>query len=140
MQVKVRALLWHGDLLIVARESHQGVPRLSIPGGRPRPHETLLYALEREVREETGLEIEVGRLLYVAECVSRYGLADTILIFGASPTTPVELERVELVDPDSAGAADVLPPVVDEVARDRPGPSAPRWLGNVWKPPPPAAG
>jgi ADP-ribose pyrophosphatase YjhB (NUDIX family) len=99
----------------------------------------MIHALEREVREETGIEIEVGRLPYVAECVNGYGLQDAILILDASPTAPVELERVALVDPDCAEATDVLPPVIHEVARDRREPPAVRWLGNVWRPPRPRA-
>lgn len=49
MQVKVRALMWHGDHVIVARESRQGRPHLTLPGGRPRPNEALVDALARDV-------------------------------------------------------------------------------------------
>ena len=55
MQVKVRALIWHGDRVIVARESRQGRPHLTLPGGRPHAHEALVDALAREVREATGV-------------------------------------------------------------------------------------
>jgi ADP-ribose pyrophosphatase YjhB (NUDIX family) len=134
MQVKARAIIWHGDRVIVARESRQGTEHLTIPGGRPRPRESVMDALAREVREETGLEIHVGRLLYVAECVNSYSLQDLILVFSASPATAIDLERVALVDPRHAGAASVLPPLLGEVARDAPGPPYVRWLGNLWRP------
>lgn len=62
MQVKVRALIWHGDRVVVARESRQGKQHLTLPGGRPKPHEALVDALAREVLEETGLQIAAGRL------------------------------------------------------------------------------
>lgn len=133
MQVKVRAIIWHGDQVIVARESRQGQPHLTLPGGRPRPHEALVNALTREVREETGLEIHVGRLLYVAECVNSYSLQELILIFTASTTSAIDRERVQFVHPRDAQAANVLPPLLDEVARDVMGPPAARWLGNVYK-------
>jgi ADP-ribose pyrophosphatase YjhB (NUDIX family) len=132
MQVKVRALIWHGDQIIVARESRQGRPHLTLPGGRPRSHETLVGALMREVREETGLEIQVGRLLYVAECVNGFSLQELILIFTASPTSTIDPACVELVHPRD-DEANVLPPVLSEIARDVTGPPAARWLGNVYR-------
>jgi ADP-ribose pyrophosphatase YjhB (NUDIX family) len=134
MQVKVRALIWHGDRVIVARESRQGRAHLTLPGGRPRPHEKLVDALTREVREETGLEINVGRLLYVAECVNGFSLQELILIFTASATSAVDPGRVEFVHPRD-DEPDLLPPVLEEIAQDVTGPPAARWLGNVYRPP-----
>jgi ADP-ribose pyrophosphatase YjhB (NUDIX family) len=133
MKVKVRALIWHGDRVIVARESRQGRPHLTLPGGRPRPHEALVDALTREVREETGLEIHVGRLLYVAECVNGISLHELILIFTASAVSTIDPARVEFVHPRDDDVQ-VLPPVLEEIARDVTGPPAARWLGNIYRP------
>lgn len=38
-----------------------------VPGGRINPEEPLLFGLQREVREECGLEVEIGELLAVNE-------------------------------------------------------------------------
>jgi 8-oxo-dGTP pyrophosphatase MutT (NUDIX family) len=39
----------------------------ALPGGRPELFETSAAALEREMREEIGVDVEVGRLLWVME-------------------------------------------------------------------------
>lgn len=134
MEVKVRALIWHHDRVVVARESRRAEPHLSLPGGRPKQGELLLDALAREVLEETGMRIRAGRLLYVAECVNSYGMQDLNLIFAAAAIDPVDEQTVVLVDPADAGELPVLPPILDAIADDAPGPATARLLGNVWQP------
>lgn len=52
-----------GRLLLVRRSRPPAAGRWSLPGGRVEPGETPEQALVREVGEETGLEVEVGRRL-----------------------------------------------------------------------------
>jgi mutator protein MutT len=52
-----------GRLLVVRRAHEPGAGRWSIPGGRVEPGETDEQAVMREAREETGLDVSVGRLL-----------------------------------------------------------------------------
>jgi 8-oxo-dGTP diphosphatase len=54
-------------LLLVLRATSPGEGRWSIPGGRVEAGETLSEALRREVHEETGIEVEAGELIGVAE-------------------------------------------------------------------------
>ena len=52
-----------GRLLLIKRGHAPSAGLWSLPGGRIEPGETDAEALVREIREETGLMIEAGRLL-----------------------------------------------------------------------------
>ena len=52
-----------GRLLMIKRGHDPGAGLWSIPGGRIEPGETDAEALVREMREETNLTVQVGRLL-----------------------------------------------------------------------------
>lgn len=58
-----------GELLMVRRGKDPGKGLWTVPGGRLEKGEYLQDALVREVREETGLEIEVGQLLGIFEVI-----------------------------------------------------------------------
>ena len=132
MRVEVRAVIFLDGRLVVTEETRQGEPHAALPGGRVERWESLEEALVREVREETGLLVEPGPLLYIAEVVSRYKLHDLNVVFLAEPKEPIEPTRIGLVDP--ALADGVRPPILAEIARDAGAgwPQQPRWLGNLW--------
>jgi ADP-ribose pyrophosphatase YjhB (NUDIX family) len=60
-----------GRLLVIERGRPPGVGLITIPGGKVELGETLAAACAREVREETGLEVEVGPLVEVVEKIAR---------------------------------------------------------------------
>jgi ADP-ribose pyrophosphatase YjhB (NUDIX family) len=56
-----------GRVLLVERGKAPSLGLWSVPGGKLEPRETLAQAVAREVREETGLVVEVGTLACVLE-------------------------------------------------------------------------
>jgi ADP-ribose pyrophosphatase YjhB (NUDIX family) len=98
-----------GDLLLVRRARDPGKDKLGLPGGFIDLEETAEGALRREVREETGLEIEA--VAYLASFPNRYVYQDIAvpvldLFFtgqvrsfaAARPLT--EVRALEIVAPD----------------------------------------
>jgi len=58
------AIFDEGGRILCVRANY-GAMSWTTPGGRVEPRESPLDALKREVREETGLEVELGELLGV---------------------------------------------------------------------------
>jgi len=59
--VGVSALIVRDGLVLLVRRGKEPFTGFwSLPGGRVEPGETMQDAVKREVREETGLDIEVG--------------------------------------------------------------------------------
>jgi len=65
-----------GRLLMIKRGHEPGAGLWSIPGGRIEPGETDAEAVVREMIEETGLTVEVGRLI---GRVQRPGLSGAVI-------------------------------------------------------------
>ena len=65
MSVRVAAVVVRDGRVLLARHEKRGESYWVLPGGGVEPSETVAEALVRELREEAGLEIEVGELLFV---------------------------------------------------------------------------
>ena len=60
-----------GKAIIIKRAHEPYTGQWSIPGGRVELGEPLAAAVRREMREETGLEVDVGPLIEVFERIQR---------------------------------------------------------------------
>ncbi|MEM3956177.1 MAG: NUDIX hydrolase [Candidatus Bathyarchaeia archaeon] len=56
-----------GKILLIRRANEPGKGLWSIPGGLVEVGERIVDAVKREVEEETGIKVEVGRLIDVVE-------------------------------------------------------------------------
>jgi 8-oxo-dGTP diphosphatase len=69
--VGVGAAIWNNrhEVLLIRRTKEPRKGQWSLPGGKVEFGESLHLALKREIREETGLEIEIVGLIDVAETI-----------------------------------------------------------------------
>jgi 8-oxo-dGTP diphosphatase len=69
--VAVAAAVWSakGEVLLIRRLNPPRAGQWSLPGGKVERGEALESAVHREIREETGLEVEILGLAGVAEIV-----------------------------------------------------------------------
>lgn len=65
-----------GKILVVNKKGGPYTNRYDLPGGTVEPHEPLVHALHRELKEETGLDVEVARNLGVRDYVVPYKMED----------------------------------------------------------------
>ena len=70
-QIGVGAVVFNrdGEVLLVKRKNEPSKNMWTIPGGKLMAGETLKQTAEREIFEETGVEIEAGEIIYTFELV-----------------------------------------------------------------------
>lgn len=78
-----------GNILFV--EEMEGRPGLALPGGRLHEGEQPIEGLRREIREEIGVEINVGRLVDCEVFKSASGANHFITVFEATLKDDAEL-------------------------------------------------
>lgn len=105
-----------GHLLVVQRGRGVATGRWSLPGGRVEPGETLAAAVIRELREETGLDVEVGPLCGIAERISEqahYVIIDYWVHASGAATPGDDARAVDWVDRGGLDALDLVDGLVD---------------------------
>jgi 8-oxo-dGTP diphosphatase len=115
-----------------------------LPGGRPRPHESMGACVRREAREETGLDIQpVGcaLVLEVNDPQTRQRLVELVFLAeefdAAAMATGEPGRRPQWVRWEDLKDVALYPPIagfLPDLAR-RGGKYA-RYLGNMWRPGP----
>ena len=65
--VRVAAVIDRAGMLLTHQAEERGQIYHALPGGHLEAGETTAACLGRELMEEFGVEVEVGRLLYIAE-------------------------------------------------------------------------
>lgn len=138
--LRCSTIIFRRDAVLLVHRPEQG--DWVLPGGRPRPHEGALACARREIREETGLEIDPGRCAFVLDTIDPSGRHRTIEMVFLSPDQPTGQpagsepgREPAFVSLGRLGGLTMHPPLAGHLrgVHDRRDRTVP-YLGNMWRP------
>lgn len=70
----VGALVMKNDEILLVQRGHAPMAgEWAVPGGKVEYGETMAAAVRREIREETGIDVETGEMVYMFESIAEDG-------------------------------------------------------------------
>lgn len=121
--VAMKAIIVNDGKILLLRESAEHdtntkAGKYQFPGGRIDPGEPFADGLRREIKEETGMEVEIGEPFYVGEWFpvikgAPHHIVAVFLICKPSTTEVViseEHDAYEWADPEVAQKIDIMMP------------------------------
>jgi 8-oxo-dGTP diphosphatase len=145
VELRCSAIVFRGDAVLLLRRSRDGATDWVLPGGHPRPREGTAACVEREVLEETGLQVDAGGVAFLLETTDPAGERRLVeLVFLASEqsthTAPRTLEpglEPVFVPVEHTPALVLRPPLAGYLRglhREQRRSTA-AYLGNLWRHP-----
>jgi len=120
-------VLIDGRVLLIKRRFEPLAGRWSLPGGTLEVGETLAEGLARELKEETGLDVDVGPVVDVFDRITRdpdgrtrfhYVLVDYLCHpRGGEPVAGSDVSEVALVEIDDLARYELTPKTIEVITR-----------------------
>lgn len=115
MKVRPSALIWRQNApqtdVLLMRYCYGGQDVFALPGGNPDRDETLPQTIQREIREELGVSVEVGEMILAGEMLLTQRNDDVLhVVFAAR-----DLQGEPVLNPDETTALELVWRSVDEL-------------------------
>lgn len=143
-RIRVAALMLVDGKVVLVRHRAGASTYHLLPGGGVDYRETLEAAVSREVSEETGLQVSVGRPLFISDTIAPDGPRHVVNITfmahvtgGAITDKPEDprVEAVDLVAPEGLLGLDLRPPMAEAIVRALAGQVvSTEYLGSLFTP------
>ena len=143
VDVRCSAVVFRGQEILLVGRIRDRADEWVLPGGTPRPGESMVACARRETAEETGLAVEPARIAFVLESRGpRSGVHTVDLVFLATPSAPGQEPRssepelkARFVPLDLLPHLCLRPPMAGHLRalHGRTNHTAP-YLGNLWRP------
>lgn len=143
-RIRSAVLIWRDGEVLLVRHEKGGRSYWLVPGGGVDPGETMVDAGIRELREETGFDVEVGRLVLLCEAIDPDPGGRHIVnavysgtVRGGALSVGVDkaLRDAKWLPVDELTSLEMYPPVGAELRAviEENGEGAVRVLGNTWR-------
>jgi 8-oxo-dGTP diphosphatase len=146
IRIRVGVLIWRDGEVLLVRHEKGARSYWLVPGGGVDAGETMAAAGAREVLEETGYDVEIGRLLLVCEAIDpkpggRHIVNAVYAAMVRGGTLSVGQDDKSLRDArwqplEALAELEMHPPIGTELLAccQEGGSGAVRVLGNTWRP------
>lgn len=143
IDMRCSAIVFRDDSVLLVHRTGDGADDWVLPGGTPRPGESMSSCARREALEEAGLPVDPRRIAFVLEALGPDDSRRVVdLVFLAELTArrePMSLEpglEAAFVPVDTLSRLTLRPPIAGHLrALHNRGPArTAAYLGNLWRP------
>jgi len=144
LELRCSAVIVRKQAVLLIHRTGSGADDWVLPGGTPRQGESMAACARREVREETGLQVDPTRVAFVLEVLGPDSGPRTVdIVFSAADPAPSQQpEELEpglepaFVAVDAIHELDLRPPLAGHLRAmlGQRGELYAPYLANLWRP------